>query len=246
MVKHGITYTSFTSALKKCFVEAAFDELSENKKSATDSALSLLSGIHRRDIRNLTRLANSTPSPLRRPISASAQLVARWMSDPNFLDAKDRPLELARSGTNLSFDALAAMTSTDVRPRALLDDLVRLGLAKETEDSVTLLVQGFTPKTGFLELSEQFQNNLHDHLAAACSNLSQDKGFLEQAIYVDELSEESAEQLHKSAALAWRQAFKSVMREAQVKFDFDQSNTKKSKRKYRIRFGSYFYSSDKD
>jgi Family of unknown function (DUF6502) len=246
MLKHGITYTSFTAALKKCFVEAAFDELSEKQKSTTDSAVSLLSGIHRRDIRNLTRLANSTPSPLRKPISASAQLVARWMSDPNFLDAKDRPLALARSGSDQSFDALAAMTSTDVRPRALLDDLVRLGLAQETADSVTLLVQGFVPKTGFVELSEQFQNNLHDHMAAACSNLTENKGFLEQAIYVDELSEESAEQLHKTAALAWRQAFKSVMRDAQVKFDFDQSNTKKSKRKFRVRFGAYFYSSDKD
>jgi Family of unknown function (DUF6502) len=246
MLKHGITYTSFTAALKKSFVEAAFDELSEKQITATDSAISLLSGIHRRDIRNLTRLSDSNPSPLRKPISASAQLIARWMSDPNFLDAKDRPLSLIRSGGSQSFDALAATTSTDVRPRALLDDLIRLGLAQETEDCVTLLVQGFTPKTGFIELSEQFQNNLHDHLAAACSNLSDDKGFLEQAIYVDELSEESAKQLHKTAAIAWRQAFKSVMRDAQMKFDFDQANTKKAKRKHRIRFGAYFYSSDKD
>jgi Family of unknown function (DUF6502) len=246
MLKHGITYTIFTAALKKHFVDAAFEELSNAKKATTDSAVSLLSGIHRRDVRNLTRLADSTPNPLRKPISASAQLVAKWMSDPNFLDAKDRPLALPKAGLKNSFDTLAASISTDVRPRALLDDLVRLGLAQESDDEITLITHGFVPKSDFKELSEQLQNNLHDHIASACENFHDGKSFLEQAIYVDELSEESANALHKSAALAWRQAFKSVMREAQLKFDFDQSNTKKSKRKYRVRFGSYFYSSDKD
>jgi hypothetical protein len=246
MLTHGITYTTFTAALKKCFVEAAINELSEKQKPTTDSAVSLLSGIHRRDIRNITRLAGSAPTPLRKPISASAQLVAKWMSDSDFLDAKDQPLTLPRSGNGISFDGLAASISTDVRPRALLDDLLRLGLARESEDTVTLIVQGFTPKTGFVELSEQFQNNLHDHIAAACANLSDDRGFLEQAIYVDELSKESAQQLHKTATIAWRLAFKSVMRDAQVKFDFDQANTKKVNRKHRLRFGAYFYTSDKD
>ncbi len=246
MLKHGITYTTFTAALKKCFVEAAINDLTEKQKATTDSAISLLSGIHRRDIRNLTRLADSAPTSLRKPISASAQLVAKWMSHADFLDTQDRPLTLQRSGSIISFDGLAASISTDVRPRALLDDLLRLGLVQETDDCVSLIVQGFTPKTGFKELGEQFQNNLHDHIAAACANLHDDRSFLEQAIYVDELSEESAQQLHKTAAIAWRQAFKSVMRDAQLKFDFDQSNTKKSKRKFRVRFGSYFYSSDKD
>jgi Family of unknown function (DUF6502) len=246
LLKHGITYTIFTAALKKHFVDAAFDELSDAKKATTDSAVSLLSGIHRRDVRNLTRLADSTPNPLRTPISASAQLVAKWMSDADFLDTNDRPLALPRTGPKNSFDALAASISSDVRPRAILDDLLRLGLAQESDDYITLVAQGFVPKNGFKELSEQLQNNLHDHIAAACENLHDGKSFLEQAIYVDELSEESAQSLHKSAALAWRHAFKSVMREAQIKFDFDQNYTKKSKRKYRVRFGSYFYSSDKD
>jgi hypothetical protein len=246
MLRHGITYVAFTSALKKCFVDEAINELSETKKNATDSAISLLSGIHRRDVRNFTRLASSAPTPLRKPISASSQLVARWMSDPNYLDAADRPLTLARSGSQVSFDVLAEGISSDVRPRAILDDLIRLGLVTEFDDSVQLIVQGFSPRSGFKELAEQFQNNLHDHIAAAAANLNDNKGFLEQAIYVDELSEASAQELHKTAALAWRQAFKLMMRDAQAKFDFDQSNTKKSKRKFRVRFGSYFYSSNKD
>jgi Family of unknown function (DUF6502) len=246
MVKHGITYTMFTSALKSSFITAAISELENENKAKTDSAVSLLSGVHRRDVRNLTRFADTAPKPLRAPISTSAQLVARWMSDQDYLDGNDKPLLLARTGAVKSFDSLAIAISSDVRPRALLDDLVRLGLVLETADTVELLSNGFTPRQGFEELSQEFQNNLHDHIAAACVNMRGEPGFLEQSIYVDQLSEESATQLHKTAAIAWRQAFKSVMRDAQVKFDFDQSNSKKSKRKFRVRFGAYFYSSDKD
>jgi hypothetical protein len=246
MVKHGITYTMFASALKNSFIQAALSELEKDAKAKTDSAVSLLSGVHRRDVRNLTRLADTAANPLRAPISASAQLVARWMSDQDYLDANDKPLRLTRTGAIQSFDALAIAISSDVRPRALLDDLIRLGLVLESEDTVELLLNGFTPRQGFKELSLEFQNNLHDHIAAACANMRGDEGFLEQSIYVDQLSEASAAQLHRTAAIAWRQAFKSVMRDAQVKFDFDQSKTKKSKRKYRMRFGAYFYSSDKD
>jgi hypothetical protein len=246
MVKHGITYTMFTAALKNSFIRAALSELESDAKAKTDSAVSLLSGVHRRDVRNLTRLVDTAPKPLRAPISASAQLVARWMSDQYFLDNNDKPMRLARTGAEKSFDTLASAISSDVRPRALLDDLIRLGLVLETDDAVELLSQGFTPRQGFKELSQEFQNNLHDHIAAACENMRGEPSFLEQSIYVDQLSAESAAQLHKTAAIAWRQAFKYVMRDAQVKFDFDQTESKKSKRKYRVRFGAYFYSSDKD
>jgi hypothetical protein len=254
MLKHGITYTVFTAAMKKSFVDAAIEELENSKNLPTDSAVSLLSGVHRRDIRNITRVPLSDLNPLRSPISASAQLVAKWISDPDYLNTKDKPIDLPRAGSEISFDALAQSISSDVRPRALLDDLIRLGLVQENEDSIALLTQGFVPQQGFKELSEQFQNNLHDHIAAACANLgpklgtnsTDNKSYLEQAIFVDQLSEESANDLHKSAAIAWRQAFKVVMRDAQVKFDFDQATTKKAKRKFRIRFGTYFYSSDKD
>jgi Family of unknown function (DUF6502) len=171
------------------------------------------------------------------------------MSAPEYLDANDQPAKLTRSGTPRSFDALAASISSDVRPRALLDDLIRLGLAKEDDSGVELRVQGFIPLTGFKELTEQYQNNLHDHIAAASANLNAlntEGGFLEQAVFVDQLSQESAHHIHKVAAQAWRNAFKLVMREAQTRFDHDQLHTKKSKRSYRARFGVYFYASDKD
>jgi len=134
-----------------------------------------------------------------------------------------------------------------VRPRAVLDELVRLGMAEEGEDGqIRLLVAGFVPRQGFAEMAQLMQDNLHDHLAAASLNLEGEHNYLEQAVFVDQLSEESARRLHVVAAKAWRQAFKTVMTEAQARYDHDQKNTPPSERNRRARFGSYFYAADQD
>jgi Family of unknown function (DUF6502) len=248
LVRHGVTYPMFIAALKKIFLEAAQQELLCNKKPLTDSAISLLSGVHRRDIRNMTKTASYVQSA-RPPISVASQLVARWMSAADYQNSADEPAELPRSGGSPSFDALAAQTSNDVRPRAILDELLRLGLVQENGKTVRLVVDGFVPKKDMRLMTEQFRSNLHDHIAAASSNLNHptdQQGFLEQAIYVDELSKESAAMLHQAAAQAWRNTFKNVMRQAQQRFDHDAVHVKKSKRVFRIRLGTYFYSTDKD
>jgi Family of unknown function (DUF6502) len=246
LVRHGITYTVMVAALKKIFLEAARDELAAKNMAVTDSALSLLSGVHRRDVRNLTRLAETAPSPLRESISVASQLVARWMSDKEYLDESDNPVKLPRSGALVSFDELASAVSRDVRPRAVLDELVRLGLVSEQANQIELLVNGFIPRTGFTELAEQFRNNLADHASAASANLHENRGFLEQAIFVDQLSEASAHRVHQVSAQAWRQAFRTVMREAQSRFDHDAAHTPAEERTHRARFGVYFYSSNHD
>ncbi len=242
LICNGVTYTVLIAALKPLFVQAAQAELAASDKAATDSAVTLLSGVHRRDVRNLTRLAESAARPAYGPISVASQVVARWMSDSRFLDGNGNPAKLPKGKSETSFDVLASAVSNDVRPRALLDELVRLGVVREADTEVELLAQGFVPRAGYGEMARQFSDNLADHVAAASANLQDDKGYLEQALFVDEISEASAHELHKVSAQLWRDGFKTWMREAQARVDFDLANTPVSQRTHRARFGSYFYS----
>jgi Family of unknown function (DUF6502) len=245
MLRHGVTYTAFTAALKRVFLQAAQDELKASDRAQTDSAVSLLSGVHRRDVRNLTRNFNPLSSPDAAPqgfTGLASQVMARWLSDEQYLDTAQNPVPLPRTGDAPSFDALVRSVSQDVRSRSVLDELARLGLAAEADGVVTLLVHGFVPRVGFAELAAQLHSNLQDHLSAACQNLEGQGDFLEQAVFVDEITEESVLHLHKTAARAWRTAFTSVMRQAQVRFDHDAKNAPPNSRNQRARFGVYFYS----
>ncbi len=253
LLRHGVAYPAFALALKKVFLQAAQDDLRAQGAALTDSAVSLRSGIHRRDVREITRPgdvreitrpvgdAPFATQALDKPMNLVTQVVARWLSEPLFLDADGNPQLLARAQPDTGFDALVASVSSDVRPRAVLDELVRLGLAQESADGVQLLQMGFAPRQGFAEMTQLYRANLHDHIAAASQNIDGDANFLEQSIFVDQLTAQSAHRLHVVSAKAWRQAFKTVMQEAATRFEADARDAPAHERTHRARFGAYFY-----
>lgn len=251
LLQHGVPYTAFAAALKPVFIDAARDELAAKGKPATDSAVTLLSGVHRRDIREITRgvsaasatddeAAKKLPDAL--PLGLVGQVVARWMSESTFTGRQGRPRALPRSGSDASFDALVARISSDVRPRAMLDEMLRLGVAQEDGDLVRLELSGLAPRPGLAEGAALMADNLHDHAEAAAANLRGDANFLEQALYVDEITEQSAAAVHKAAVAAWKQAFRIVAAEANARFDADAGTLPAAERRHRARFGVYFYS----
>ncbi|MDP3610720.1 MAG: DUF6502 family protein, partial [Rubrivivax sp.] len=201
LLRNGVTYTVFVAALKRVFLQAAQQELAGRGMVTTDSAVSLLSGVHRRDVRTLLRGAAAetvdavTPAAPAAPagLGLAAQVVGRWMNDPRFVDATGASRTLPRSGDEGSFDALVAGISRDVRPKAVLDELLRLGVVHETQaGAVVLESTGFAPRQGFEELSWLFAQNLQDHASAAVANLQGEGNFLEQAVFVDGLTAPSA------------------------------------------------------
>ena len=253
MLRHGVAYPAFAAALKQVFLSAAQDEIKASGMAQTDSAVSLLSGLHRRDVRNLTRADDPAPAP-QAFAGLASQVVARWLSQDLYLDENQAPIAIARAGPMPSFDALVHAVTQDVRPRSVLDELIRLGLAAEEDGQVTLLAQGFVPRAGLPELAALMQDNLFDHVAAACENLDKKAAvegatqsadttdFLEQSVYVDEITADSAHRLHQVSAQAWKLAFQTVMRDAQRSFDHDAVHATADERNHRARFGVYFYS----
>ena len=252
LLRHGVAFPAFVAALKPVFLAAARDELAARAMARTDSALSLLSGVHRRDVRTLLRgpgaAAAAVPDTPRPVLGLAGEVVARWLGDPRYLGADEQPRALSRGGSDAGFDALVQAISSDVRPRAVLDELLRLGVVEldQAGTQVRLRAAGFAPRQGFEEMAWLMRANLHDHLAGACANLDEDRNFLEQSIHVDEITEESARRLHRVASQAWRQAFRTVMREAQARFDDDAAHADPALRTQRARFGAYFYNTRQD
>ncbi len=249
LLQNGVGYPAFAAALKRVFLEAARDELAARAMPATDSAITLLCGVHRRDVRTLLRApdAASAEDAARKPFSLAAEVATRWLSDRSHRSSRGQPRTLARGAGDDTFDALVASVSSDIRPRAVLDELKRLGVAEETADGqVRLLAQSFAPRQGFEELSWLFADNLHDHLAAAAMNLQGEGNFLEQAVFVDELTEASAAAMQQASVQAWKQAFGTVMARAHLHYEQDAREAPPEARRQRVRFGVYFFNDTMD
>jgi Family of unknown function (DUF6502) len=242
LLREGVAFPAFVAALKPIFLQAAREELAARRMATSDSAITLLSGVHRRDVRRLGRLPQATEAPP--PLSLAGEVAGRWMSDPAWLDDAGQPRVLPRSGS-ASFDELVAGISSDVRPRAVLDEMLRLGVAHEGDAGVALQAAGFAPRDGFEEMASLFAANLHDHVAAASANLQGGANHLEQALYVDQISAESARLLERAAAQAWRQSVRSLMPLARERFDAD-AGLAPAQRAHRARFGVYYFSDSEE
>ncbi|HUP05887.1 MAG TPA: DUF6502 family protein [Caldimonas sp.] len=236
-IRSGVGYPAFAEMLKRVFVAAARRELEAAESGATQSALSILSGVHRKDIRQI--LAGDEPRrALPRP-SVPAQVYTHWLAGRRWRDRKGHPKPLPRTGEGMSFETLCRECSNDVHPRSVLDELLRLGLVALEGERVVPQVTSFVPAPRLDELTALFAANAGDHLAAAVHNLSgEGPPFLEQSVYADGLTQESIDQLHVHARALWAKAFESMVAKARQGVDRDRSSDGIE----RMRFGAYFYS----
>jgi Family of unknown function (DUF6502) len=249
LIRHGVAYPSFAAAVKQVFLDAAQDELQTRKLPQTDSALSLLSGVHRRDIRNMLRGQASSSQSATKATSLASQVVALWISDSRYCmeEGNSRVLPRQKLGEDItgSFEHLVLQVTNDVRARAVLDELLRLEVVVEKEEGIALVHDAFVPRHELPAMAALAQANIADHAAAATANLqmaSDGGSFLEQAVFVDEISAASAHHMHTQATRAWKSAQASVLKEASRRFEHDRTHLPAQQRQHRVRFGVYFFS----
>jgi predicted DNA-binding antitoxin AbrB/MazE fold protein len=242
MLAQGLTYTILIDLLKSIYVEVALSEFKLEKKRQTDSRISLLTGVHRKDVKRLSEMIEADAPPPEN-VTLGAQLVAKWIGQAPFVDKSGHPIPLARGkkeGGEKSFEALVSSVSKDIRSRAVLDEWLRLGIVHiDSNDCVCLDTEAFIPKQGFEEKAYYFQHNLHDHIAASVNNML-DLGppFVERSVHYDTLTKSSAAELVSLGEALGMQALQTVNRRALI---LEKKDANHPDANQRINFGIYFY-----
>lgn len=247
MLRKGVTYTLFADLLKEVFVDVAEREFRLDDKAPSDSRISLLTGVHRKDVRRLRNTDDTHLNTLPENVTIGAQLVNAWTNTP-FCTSAGQPLPLPRLasvGGDCSFDALVAQVSTDIRARVVLDEWLRLGIVHvDEQDRVHLEVQAFVPQHGFDEKAAYLGHNLHDHGCAAVHNLSgEGPPFFERSVHYDALAPVSVEVLREAVAGEGMQALLSFNRLAA---ELESHDLQSLEPRQRITIGLYFYAEPTD
>jgi hypothetical protein len=257
LLHRGIGYPLLAEALKSIFVGVAEAEFPLQGKAETDSRISLLTGIHRRDVKRLRKerrqrhgpLVDSTAaqagSPAASEFSLSARVVAVWSRLPSYLDESGNPLplpRLARNGGERSFEALVQSLSKDTRPRALLDEWLRRGTARiDEQDHVHLNLETLAMARDLDERAFYLGQNIHDHVAAIAQGLTGGQApFLEHGISQRGLTDESVAEL---ADLARAEGLRVLQALNDRALDLKARDTGNPRARNRIALGIYFYSS---
>jgi hypothetical protein len=245
-LEQGLVFATAEELLKAAYVRVADAEYRLRDEPPTDSRVSVLSGVHRKDVRRL-RKPSAREQPRAIALPFASEVVTRWISHPRYIDAHGAPRVLPRSADPPapSFDELVGSISKDVRPRVLLDELVRLGIAGKTKDgAVEMLISAFVPQKDRSQRLFFFGRNMHDHLAACVHNLlGRERSMMEQSVFSFELSDASVEQVAELTRQEWKNVAGRLIRTLGECEERDRLAGETSRR---MNIGMYFFHESAD
>lgn len=252
MMAQGMTYRDFADIGKTAFLEEAQSLLSKQDSKQTISHISLISGLHRKEVSQF--VGENPEKPLSRIVadknsgSSYAGVIAEWISNPVFAGNDGKPASLPYSASEElpNFSMLVEKISKDVRPNVFLSEMQRLGLVEtggDKNETITLKMDAFVPKDNFEEKLNLFEHNVGDHLKAAVSNMGNDAPpFFERSAFHDRLSPQDVEFLRQIINKDGMDFLKTVYKNAKdLSEKSGAAGQLKSESEQRITCGLYFY-----
>ena len=253
MITKGVTAPALYALLKEVCVEVASDDFGLDGKPPTDSRVSVLTGVHRKDVRQIRQQRDETGHAADRSVSLMTTVVGRWLAGPKTVSHDGRPVPLPRNAeTGPSFDALVRDVSTDVRPRTVLDELLRRDVVEldEAGDQVSLRVEAMVPRASDDERMHFLVRNVGDHMEAAVANVMSGEGaapFLERAVFYNNLATASVDEIEARSRVLATEVLTKLNRLAFSRQSADNAAdafARDSTSNERFRFGIYFYRED--
>lgn len=241
LIARGITAPAFYKVLKAVYVEVAHDQFRIDDGAPTDSRITLLTGVHRRDVRSILSAEDEVWDKARAKTAVFATVLGQWMSRAEFVDADGAPRPLSRgTGDAASFEALVRAVNTDIRPRTVLDELLRQELVAEGEDGLLRITEkGRRGPSSDDDKLVFFATNLGDHIAAASENiLADDPPFFERAVFYNQMTPEAVDQVEARARGLSQGLLETLNSESQA---LRAANPATEDGAERYRLGVYFY-----
>ncbi len=239
VIARSINFGSFTDIMKFVMVKEAERQLKQkNTEVISDSRISIVTGIHRKEVKRIRGMKANDVS-VYEP-SLASQVVARWAGEKK-LQSKNGPKQLPRkklTEKQFDFDDLVTSIHTDVRPRVVLEELIDRGLVTVNEnDELQLHPEKLAMKQDQEETLHYLSLNIHDHLATSVNNLSNpDNKQLDRCVHYHGLNAEAINKLSFLAEKLAMEALVAVNKEALV-----LTNDPKLKGDQRMNFGTYFH-----
>ncbi len=140
-VKHSIKLQDLTECVKKAYIDAASHHLKERGDNENVIRISVMTGVHRRDVIRLQSSGIDVESPRDLP----ARVMGQWLTDRRFLTKSGEPRVLTEGFEGSEFHQLCHSLSKDINPGTILFELRRIDAVSQTKGGIKLLHQSYVP-----------------------------------------------------------------------------------------------------
>lgn len=241
LISNGVTAPAFYQIVKSVYVEVAEADFPLEGKRQTDSRITILTGVHRRDVHAMRNETLASDAAVQRKVSTIASVTGAWLGNPATTDAQGNPLPLPRMAqTGPSFESLVQSVSRDIRPRTILEELLRQKLLHEAKDGMLILhADAFVGPADTAQKVHFFGDNVGDHIAAAVENLlAPEPPFMERAVFYNKLTPASVDRIETQGREQGMALLKDINRLAASCQSADDGKPDATER---LRLGVFFY-----
>ncbi|MDI9244558.1 DUF6502 family protein [Marinobacter sp. CHS3-4] len=178
LLRNGIPFGEFSELVKKAYVDAAFEDFTDGRRKPTDSKAAVLTGLTRKEVKKQREIlwGEHSGSRVGTHANRASRVVSGWVHDAAFHNGKGEPAPLPFDGP-ISFSGLVKQYSGDMPPRAVLDELQRVGVVSEVEGTgeLALRKRAYVPAGDSEEMLQIFGEDVSDLIATIDRNLVSDE-----------------------------------------------------------------------
>ncbi len=201
LLRNGVPYGAFTDIAKRAYVDVASKEFGVPGKKQTNSRVATITGLSRKEIQRVIslNLSGEIDQDMVVRYNRAARVVYGWVHDKAYSDENGQSADLPFEGDTPSFSSLVKCYSGDVPPRAILDELLQVGVAERLHNGkITLLERAYIPSKGESEKLAILGRDVAGLIATMDKNIHSidDTLYFQRKVFYDNLSEEAAREFH--------------------------------------------------
>lgn len=199
LLRNGISYLEFAEVARQVFVDVAGRDFTLPRRKISLSRIAIMTGLSRKEVARLAREGNQASRINRdNELSRVGRVLQGWYTDSEFTGPYGVPLDLKFDDVprRASFSELVRRYSGDMPPRAMLDELLRVGAVRIEQDTgmVRVLTRSYIPEKLAAESIRYFAEATHGFIDTLDLNLRKTgpgKGRFERRVLADDGLRES-------------------------------------------------------
>jgi hypothetical protein len=191
LVRNGVSFGELTEVLKNVFVEVAERDFAIGERRTSQSRIAILTGLTRKEVAKQKAILDSGQAlSFLSNLNRVTRVLVGWHTDPEFTGPYGMPLELMfESSSGPSFVGLVRRHSGDMAPRAMLDELLRVGAVERLQTgSFKVLMRAYIPESLHPDALQRFGEVVRDFINTVEFNMEKKlgSGRFERIVFADE------------------------------------------------------------
>lgn len=189
LLRNGVTYAEFSEVAKTVFVTISAQEFRVPGKKMSKARIAIITGLTRKEVQRLASTDQEGRYKIKTNLSRIGRVLSGWHTDPDYTGPYGMPLEVrydSAIANDATFVRLVQQYSGDMTPRAMLDELLRVGAVVETDHNWFKAVRReYVPQTLAPDFLERVGRGIHDFIHTVEENLQksgEEKGRFERTV----------------------------------------------------------------